>query len=273
MSRTVPYRIKDLLRTPWGRFMFSRDSGSALTIGNMVFMSHLGAIRRNWKGEVTGRFDLGSGLTTNVGALALANDFAWAQNAQTLKLANYHATGTGTNAAAATDIALQTPAAPTATTAVTGSQTLVSAANLQQLKTSATLSYTSSLAITEWGLFTAPTLSATTGSPFTAATSTTATATGTPYTASSASVQGEQQLIVVPGTTAVWGLVLSNTTSQFTFPAWYNVSNGNAGATPGNTEAFAIKPVMWDHKVFSALNVVNGDTITFNYTLTINSGG
>jgi hypothetical protein len=30
---------------------------------------------------------------------------------------------------------------------------------------------------------------------------------------------------------------------------------------------------MWDHKVFSAVNVTSGDSIAFTYTLTINSGG
>lgn len=30
---------------------------------------------------------------------------------------------------------------------------------------------------------------------------------------------------------------------------------------------------MWDHKVFSAVNVTNGDSIAFTYTLTINAGG
>jgi hypothetical protein len=33
------------------------------------------------------------------------------------------------------------------------------------------------------------------------------------------------------------------------------------------------RPVMWDHKVFSAINVNNGDSIQFTYLLTINSGG
>lgn len=31
--------------------------------------------------------------------------------------------------------------------------------------------------------------------------------------------------------------------------------------------------VMWDHKIFSAINVVNGDSIQFTYVLTLNSGG
>jgi hypothetical protein len=30
---------------------------------------------------------------------------------------------------------------------------------------------------------------------------------------------------------------------------------------------------LWDHKVFSAINVLNGDSIQFTYTLTANSGG
>jgi hypothetical protein len=30
---------------------------------------------------------------------------------------------------------------------------------------------------------------------------------------------------------------------------------------------------MWDHKIFSAINVANGDSIQFTYTLTLTSGG
>src|SRR6185369_13967155 len=55
-------------------------------------------------------FDLGSGLVTNVGVLALANDSNWsAVNALNSLFAKmkYHATGTGATAAAATDIKLQ----------------------------------------------------------------------------------------------------------------------------------------------------------------------
>ena len=42
---------------------------------------------------------------------------------------------------------------------------------------------------------------------------------------------------------------------------------------PGSTEAYALRPLMWDHKVFSAINVVNTDSIQFTYSLTISSGG
>jgi hypothetical protein len=218
--------------------------------------------------------DLGTGVVTNVGVLAMANEYAWANPSgavnSVLALSNWHATGTGTTAAAATDIKLQTS---DGIASVAGTQSLVSAANSQAYRSIATISYTGTEAVTEWGLHTASTLSSTTGTPLTAATATLATATATPYTASSPTVAGQQFQIIVPGTTTVWGLVLSNTTSALTIPAWYKVADGTAGSTPGATEAFTLKPVMWDHKVFSAINVVNGDTIQFTYTVTINSGG
>lgn len=229
--------------------------------------------------------DLGSGLVTNVGVLALANDSNWsATNALNSLFAKmkYHATGTGTTAAAATDIKLQTASANGGQTPVAGTQVLVSAANTQKWQTVATISYTGIEAVTEWGLFaygsslpTTSNLSDATGSPFTAGTATTGTVTGTPLTASSATVMG-QQLSIIENTgnaTPSWGLITSNTTSVVTVPAWYKVSDGTAGANPANTNAYVLRPIMWDHKVFSAINVVNGDSIQFTYTLTINSGG
>lgn len=273
-----PHRLRDLLRLPFGRgrVLWTPDQGDANIVGDQVFATHLQATVYRRSGRVE-EYDLGSGLVTNVGVLALANDFAWASPSgaaiNTLKLQNWHATGTGTTAAAATDIALQTLASPTTANAVAGTQSLVSAANLQIYKTVATINYTSSLAITEWGLHSAQVLSATTGSPFTAATATGFTATATPFTASSSTVQGEQQLIVVPGTTTVWGLITSNTTSAGVIPAWYKVADGTAGSTPGNTEAYALKPVLWDHKVFGAINVANLDSVAWSYSLTVNSGG
>lgn len=269
-----PHRLHDLLRLPFrrGRVLWTPDTGDAYRL--LTFQSHLGAtiLRGNGREEYR---DLGSGLVTNVGVLAMANDYAWSAqlNLATLATQNFHATGTGTNAAAATDIALQTLASPTTATAVTGTQSLVSAANAQIYRNVATINYTTSLAITEWGLHSLATLSSTTGSPFTATSATTWQDTGSAQTASSATVRGLQQTIVVPGTTTVWGLNLSNTTHVGTIPAWYKVADGTAGSTPGSTEAFAIKPVLWDRKVFSAINVANLDSIQFTYSLTINSGG
>lgn len=223
--------------------------------------------------------NLGSGLTTNVGALALANDWNLAGPSgapiNTIKLANWHVSGTGTNAAAATDIKLQTQSTNGGQTPVAGAQTLISAANLQKYQTVATIAYTGSEAVTEWGLICSGTISATTGSPFTAGSGTTGTVTATPLTASSSTVQGNQQTIFenTGNATPSWGLVTSNTTSVVTVPAWYKVSDGTAGANPANTNTYVIRPVMWDHKVFSAINVVNGDSIQYTYTLTVASGG
>jgi hypothetical protein len=220
--------------------------------------------------------DLGSGLITNVSQLALANDWNLAAPSgaaiNLIKLSNYHATGTGTTAAAATDITLQTS---DGIASVAGTQSLVSAANLQKYQTVATIAYTGTEAVTEWGLHTNGTLSATTGSPATASSATSLTATGTPYTASSSTVQGQQQHIVVDTTASpnVYGYITSNTTSVLTVPAWYKATDGTAGTTPGATDAFALKPILLDHKVFSAINVVNGDSIQFTYLLTCATGG
>lgn len=229
--------------------------------------------------------DLGSGLVTNVGVLALANDGLWSvTNAPNnlFRFLKYHATGTGTTSAAATDIKLQTASGNGGQTPVAGTQVLVSAANAQKYQSVATISYTGSEAVTEWGFLaydsalpTTSNLSDATGSPFTAGSATTGTTTGTSLTASSTSVMG-QQLSIFENTgnaTPSWGLVTSNTTSVVTVPAWYKVSDGTAGANPANTNAYVIRPIMFDHKVFSAINVASGDSIQSTYTLTVNSGG
>ncbi len=263
------------VRVPGGRVMFTRDRGEALMFAKERFGTMLHAVVRYPDGSIEGAYELGSGTVTNVGVTAIANDFNWASPSgaaiNTIKLANQHATGTGTTASATSDIALQTAAAPTASTCVAGTQSLVSTANSQIYQSVATLNYTSTLAITEWGLFTGATLSASTGTPFTATTATSGTVTGTPLTASSTTVQGEQQFIVVSG--SVYGVILSNTTSVLTINGWFNTSNGNAGSTPSGTAAFTFQPVLFDHLVFSALNVVNGSSITFTFQLTVQSGG
>lgn len=225
-----------------------------------------------------GSRDLGSGLVTNVGVMALANEavtLASPSGARinVLFLSNQHFSGKGTTGAAATDIKIETISTLGGQTAVAGTQTFSSAANAQKYQSVATISYTGIEAVTEWGLHTSATRTATTGSPFTNATATTFTGTSSPYTASSSTVQGLQQSIVEAGTTTVYGFVISNTTSVGTIPAWYKVADGTVGSTPGNTETYTIRPIMWDHKVFSAINVVSGDAIQFTYLLTCSSGG
>ncbi len=127
-----------------GRLIWDRNPESAArTLGEAIFATNLRATKFDGDGKLVHEYDLGSGLVTNVGVLAMANDFAWSAslNLATLALANYHASGTGATAAAATDIALQTSAGPSP---VAGTQTLVSAANLQKYQSVATLAYTGS---------------------------------------------------------------------------------------------------------------------------------
>jgi hypothetical protein len=257
-----------------------RDSQVLQAKDVMGFWSRLKA---NIKGSDT-ELDLGSGLITNVAVTALANDWNLASPSgaaiNLFKLANFHASGTGATAAAATDFKIQTISAQGGQTPQAGVQTVATTSTMAVpvYQTVATITYTGSEAVTEWGLFTNATLSTTTGTPFTAATATTFTATATPYTASSTTVQGLQQQVVIPGTTTVMGLIASNTTSVGTLvnngtTGWFTQAAQTAGSTPGSTEAFTLRPIMLDHKVFSAINVANGDSIQFTYRLTINSGG
>lgn len=252
--------------------------------GGLAFNTNLTAtLIRN--GKVQGTRDLGSGLVTNVGAMAIANEaitLASPSGARinTLFLSNWHATGTGATAAAVTDFKIQTISTQGGQTPVAGAQTIdaTTTGAVPKYKTIATIAYTGNEAVTEWGLHTFNTLSTTTGSPFTAATATTFTVAATPFTASSSTVQGLQQQIVIPGTTAVYGFIQSNTTSAGTLvnngtTGWWTQAAGAAGATPGNTETYTLRPVMWDRKVFGAINVGAGDSIQFSYLLTITSGG
>lgn len=127
---------------------------------------------------------LALGLVTNAGVDYMATDFCSGLASPRIGAFEYHDCGTGTTAAAVTDTTLQSPAG---TARVAGAATNPSA---NVYKSVATISYTSSLAITEWGLF-------------------------------SASTSG----------------------------------------------------TLWDHRVFSAINVNSGDSIQFTYQLTIASGG
>jgi hypothetical protein len=230
--------------------------------------------------------DLGSGLVTNVGATAIANEaitLASPSGARinTLFLANWHATGTSATAAAATQYKILTISTNGGQTPVAGTQTVdtTSTMAVPKYKTVATVAYTGAEAVTEWGLFTSNTLSSTTGSNASNAyTATTFTAGAGGLTASSSTVQGLQQQIIEPATTTVIGLIQSNTTTVGTLfnngtTGWFTQAAQTAGSTPGAAELYTLRPVMWDRKQFAAVNVANGDSIQFTYSLQINSGG
>lgn len=238
------------------------------------------------KGIWQGSKDLGSGLVTNIGVLALANDMNWASPATAVnvfKLLKYHATGIGVTAAAATDFKIQTPSAAGGQTPVAGTQVFTpdQAATTQKIVSVATIAYTGTEAVTEWGFFNRATLgdaAVAADSPFTAVTALLATGTGTTLTASSTTVQGDSQYVLEAQTTARIALILSNSTSAYTIATggnngWLVSSTGIVGSAPGGTETFKKRALMWDHKQFAAINVVNGDSIQFTYSLTVSSGG
>ncbi len=91
------------------------------------------------------------GIVTNAGVNYMASDFAAGLASPRISAFNFHDSGTGTNAPAVTDTGLQTPAGPVR---VTGTQSNPAA---NQYKTVATITYSSALTITEWGLFSAST--------------------------------------------------------------------------------------------------------------------
>jgi len=125
-----------------------------------------------------------AGIVTTAGVNYMATDFASGGVTPTISGFKFHASGTGNTAAAVGDTAMQTDSG---VARVSGTPSNPSA---NQYRSVATMAYTSTLAITEWGLF-------------------------------SASTSG----------------------------------------------------TLWDRRVFSAINVVNGDSIQFTYTLTVNNGG
>lgn len=123
--------------------------GQATTPGELFFASQLDArVLRNDSGEVLDVLDLGSGLVTTAGVNLMATDWNAASDNQVLKLANYHHSGTGTTSPVIGDTTLETAVDSRAT----GTQSNPASG---QYRTVATCTYSTSRAVTEWGLFTA----------------------------------------------------------------------------------------------------------------------
>lgn len=277
-------QFHDILRLPFsrGRLLWTPDTGSALIPAHMVFMSNLEALVTRRDGS-TERRNLGSGLVTNSGVNLMADDFTWG-NGATLKQMNFHLCGTGTTAAAATDVFCQTPVAAGSLTGstngyFTGTQSYVSP---NQYKTVATFTYNATLAVTEWALTMANAATVSRTSAGAAPTNNTFTDTGATYTTSGQglaayTIEIASSIINTP-TTTVMGQILSNTATVLTLQgpsasaAWLTLANAVA-SNPAATIAYQVFPTAWDHKVFAAINVNAGDSIQFTYTLTVNSGG
>lgn len=243
-----------------GKLAIARDNGSANLMAGQMFDTNLSAVHYR-DGKVVDTRNLGSGKVTNAGVNVLARDWFWASAATTFEIEKNMATGTGATAAAVGDVTLQTAIG---TTAVAGTQSTV-LPNIYQVV--GTINYTGTSAVTEWGLFLSTTISGASQSTGTS------TAIGTTtLTVSGATWTTNQWAGYTVTTGSVMGTVLSNSGTVLTIGGWLTPST-NAGASNPSTGTFTISPTMWDHQVFTAINVLNGDSIQFTYQLTDTSGG
>jgi hypothetical protein len=254
---------------------FTRDQGDAIIAGRDSMQTELVAHHFDGDGKLKHAHDLGSGLVQDNLVQALACDqLGTTTNHAAPILANsgkYMYSGTG-GTANAYDFQLATTAGP-ASGSITPS--LAVAADNSTLTYVGTINYVSTLAITEWGLFN-------TNSQGSVSLSTVNTPTATGTSASTwgtapGSINAWAGFVVVTGT--VGGFVIANSTATTSSTitlgdGWYNLTSGGGTATtPTSNSTMNIYPLMSDHKTFSVINVVNGDSIQFTYTLTINSGG
>lgn len=243
-----------------GPMALVKDRGSALNPAGQVFDTHLAAAHIR-DGKVINTRDLGSGLVTNAGVNRMAEDWFWANGSTTLEAELNMASGTGATAAAVGDTGLGTAISASA---VAGAQSTVQPNILQVV---GTISYTGTAAVTEWGLFDQATISGASNSTGTS------TAVGTSsMTDSGKSWTTNQWAGYTVTTGSVMALVLSNTGTVLTIGSWRTPSTNALPSNP-STGTYAILSTMWDRKVFSAINVINGDSVSFTYQLSCTSGG
>ncbi len=127
-----------------GRLWIVLSRGQAFH-AKSLFHSKL-IVRKFTDGQLIMEKDLGDGVVTNAGVNLLAAD--WTNTTATLKLMNYHDTGTGALTPSVADTVMQLP---TGMTRGIGNQT--NSVNIYT--TTANVSFTSTFLITEWGLFSA----------------------------------------------------------------------------------------------------------------------
>lgn len=162
-----------------------RPNGGLNTLEDLGILQ-MSRLRRVWDFLRKGGIPIPGGMmVTTAGATFMASD--WELDTLNISNYNFHDSGTGVTAAAIGDTDLGTPAGPT--TRATGTKSKPSAIIIRSV---GTINYTSTLNISEWGLFS---------------------------TASRATVE------------------------------------------------------LWDRRVFTAVPVINGESIQFTYDLTINAGG
>lgn len=268
-----------------------RGGSAAWLPGGIGLTGGLTAKHFDGDGKLRHEYDLGSGKVNVALAAALAKDFVGTTNnkqAPILAQLSRMFSGTSSTTEQPYDYALGA-AINIASAAITPTLSIVASSNNAAMTYVGTIAYTGTNAVVEWGLF-GPNAN---GSQYNTATNTITATTLTPGTGPGWTTnQWAPGYIVVSGTNSgtpnsttagtVGALIESNTATALTIAQASNDgisyfgltgATAGAGATPANNTRFDIWPFMADHKTFAAINVVNGDSIQFTYTLTIQSGG
>jgi hypothetical protein len=267
----------------------TRDTGQGALLGCEAFSTNLQLIHRDGGGRIKDVRDEGSGTITNAGVNLISFDYSWATC--TIKSANFHAIGVGTTASAASDVWLQTAQGTTNLSGttngyMTGTQSVIANATGTPwspiYQTVATFTATGPIAVTEWVLCVANFANVTHTSTATSSTSISDT-TNNPFT--SGMVMGTVQTggatpVNTPTTTPMLQIAsqvaatatgIDNSWTSGT-KSWLSIAN-QAVATPAAASTYVVFPTALDHKVFSVVNLVSGDTLQVTYQLSINSGG
>lgn len=274
-----PHRVRSVRLPGLGRVMFTRDRGSGGVLAREVMHTHLHAHHFDGDGNLKGSHDLGSGaIQDNFVVALIADQLGTTTNKGAPILANsgkfmYSGTGSTVNSY---DFQLQTTAGP-----ASGSNAVTLGVNADNstIQYVATVSYSGTLAITEWGLFGTNAQGAQySASSFSSITGTVVTPTSNP--AWTVNQWAGYTVVDTSAGTKVAGYIISNTATALTIATigsstgWYNLTaGGGTGTTPATTDTLGIYPLMSDHKSFGAINVVSGDSIQFTYTQTWQSGG
>jgi hypothetical protein len=285
------------VRLPGGRLLLTRDKGDSKLLGEHQFISNVRLMHRGADGVLKDVRDLGSGLVTNAGVNLMSYDLYWVPTytKSALYSANFHAIGTGATAAASSDVFLQTAQGATNLSGttngyMTGTQSIIANATGSPYspvyQTVATFTATGSIAVTEWIVAIGNGANITNSASNSATSSSLTDTTHTPFGASNAQAMWTVQTgVTTPSntspTTQPMLQVKSNSTTVLTgidgswgsgSVSWLSSTN-QAVSTPSGTGSYVAFPTAWDHKVFSVVNLVNGDTLQVTYQLSVNSGG
>ena len=277
----------------FGYTLVHDPQGSAEVGGSNYFTGHLRADHYNHNGDFQGSYNLGSGKVNEAFVVALAKDWQGTTNnkaAPVITTLNRMYSGTGTNGEQAYDYSLQTPVVGGATTAaITPTFAIAAASNNSTVQWQGTITYSGSSAITEWGLFNLANVAQAPVSFYHTSTDTFSATTVTPGASPGWVTNALAGWVVVVGgssgtanqTGQSEAFIESNSNTALTIAQasndgisyWTTSNNGGSAGTPSTNTSMDVWPFMEDHKTFGAINVVNGDSITFTYTLTIQSGG